>query len=73
MIHNKENKIQTLLDNFKQVEKSDNCKNVAEYAGLEAQSDSYFFDWLFEADYSGRLTKKQETEFRDFLNELENY
>lgn len=73
MIHNKENKIQILLENFKQVEKSENCKNVADYARLESIADNGFFWWLFEDDYLDTLTSEQKEDFEDFLNELREY
>nr|DAE37088.1 MAG TPA: hypothetical protein [Bacteriophage sp.] len=74
MIRNKEYKIQILLENFKEVEKSENCKNVADYAKIESVADDGFYPWLFEDDYSKVLTSEQEHEFEDFLNELrENY
>ena len=64
MIHNKEYKIQILLENFGEVEKSENCKNVADYAKIESVADDGFYPWLFE---------EQEREFEDFLNELREY
>lgn len=72
MIHNKENKIQILLENFKHVEKSEDCKNVADYARLESIADNGFFWWLFEDDF-GSLTSEQKEDFEDFLNELRKY
>ena len=73
MIHNKEYKIQILLENFEEVEKSENCKNVADYAKIESVADDGFYTWLFEDDYSNVLTSEQEREFEDFLNELREY
>ena len=73
MIHNKEYKIQILLENFGEVEKSENCKNVADYAKIESVADDGFYQWLFEDDYSNVLTSEQEREFEDFLNELREY
>ena len=73
MIHNKEYKIQILLESFEEVEKSENCKNVADYAKIESVADDGFYAWLFEDDYSNVLTSEQEREFEDFLNELREY
>jgi len=73
MIHNKEYKIQILLESFEEVEKSENCKNVADYAKIESVADDSFYPWLFEDDYSNVLTSEQEREFEDFLNELREY
>ena len=73
MIHNKEYKIQILLESFEEVEKSENCKNVADYAKIESVADDSFYPWLFEDDYSNVLTSEQECEFEDFLNELREY
>lgn len=73
MIHNKEYKIQILLESFEEVEKSENCKNVADYAKIESVADDGFYPWLFEDDYSSVLTSEQEREFEDFLNELREY
>ena len=58
MIRNKEYKIQILLENFKEVEKSENCKNVADYAKIESVADDGFYPWLFEDDYSKVLTSE---------------
>ena len=74
MIHNNEYKIQVLLENFEEVEKSENCKNVADYAKIESVAEDGFYQWLFDDYYSNVPTPEQESEFEDFLNELrENY
>ena len=60
--------VQILLENFKEVEKSENCKNVADYVKTESVADDGFAPWLFEGDYSNALTSEQKHEFEDFLN-----